>query len=165
MRLLNNKPRILCVLGGGGHTTELVELLHQLDGKFEFVVDKNDKLSYKKVGISARLFKTRSLRRMEEVSLFYILINFFPSFLSAFKILLKSKSNIILTSGPAIAIPFVILGKILFRKNIIYIETLSRIYSKSISGRMTYLISDLFFIQWKEMKKLYPKAIYAGRLL
>ena len=55
------------------------------------------------------------------------------------------------------------IGKLLGKK-IIFIESWSRIYKKSSSGKFAYLFANLFFVQWPEMKKQYPKAIYAGRL-
>jgi len=47
---------------------------------------------------------------------------------------------------------------------VIFIESWARVYSKSDSGKLVYPIADLFFVQWKEMEKVYPHAIYAGRL-
>ena len=53
------------------------------------------------------------------------------------------------------------LGK-LFGSKIIFIETFANSESKTLSGKMIYPIANLFIVQWKEMLKLYPKAIYGG---
>ena len=52
------------------------------------------------------------------------------------------------------------LGKI-FGSKIIYIETFANRNKKTATGRLIYPIADL---QWEEMLKLYPKAIYGGSI-
>jgi UDP-N-acetylglucosamine:LPS N-acetylglucosamine transferase len=66
--------------------------------------------------------------------------------------------------GPALSLHVTWLGKFLFGKKIIFLESWSRVYTKSLAGRLTYPFADLFFVQWKEELKNYPKATYAGRL-
>ena len=50
----------------------------------------------------------------------------------------------------------------LFKSKIIYIETFAKINSKSKTGSLVYKFADLFIVQWEDMLKLYPKAIYKG---
>ena len=45
-----------------------------------------------------------------------------------------------------------------------FIETFANRESKTLSGKMIYPISNLFIVQWEEMLKLYPKAIYGGSI-
>jgi len=77
--------------------------------------------------------------------------------------LLKSKTRIIIACGPGFAAHICILGKILGKK-IIFLESWSRVYSKSLAGKFVYPFSDLFFVQWPQQLKNYPKAVYVGRL-
>ena len=56
-----------------------------------------------------------------------------------------------------------IIGKI-FGSKIIYIETFANRNKKTATGRLIYKIADLFIVQWEEMLKLYPKAIYGGSI-
>ncbi len=81
----------------------------------------------------------------------------------AFKILIKEKPDIIISSGAAVAIPFFLLGKI-FRKKLIYIEVFDRIDKPTISGKFCYKFADKFIVQWEEQLKVYPKAINLGRI-
>ena len=69
----------------------------------------------------------------------------------------------VITTGPGIGVLAGIYFKIM-KKKIIHIETWSRFYSKSLTGRCMYSIADHFFVQNKELLKLYPKALYKGRL-
>ena len=67
----------------------------------------------------------------------------------------------IVTTGTHTAVPMCYIGK-LFGCKIIFIETFANINSRTLSGRLIYPISNLFIVQWEEMLKLYPKAVYAG---
>jgi UDP-N-acetylglucosamine:LPS N-acetylglucosamine transferase len=77
--------------------------------------------------------------------------------------LLRVKPQVIMHSGPGIAIPIALLGKIAGAK-IIYVENGARVRTPSRSGRLMYRIADLFFVQWPELKAALPNAIYAGSL-
>lgn len=81
-------------------------------------------------------------------------------------ILLKERPNVIITTGAGLVVPICFMGKFLFRSKIIFIETFSRIDTPSLTGRLVFHISDLFIIQWKQLKKFYgDKAVYGGQLL
>lgn len=79
----------------------------------------------------------------------------------AIKVLLKEKPDVIISSGAAVAVPFFYLGK-LMRKKTVYIEVFDRIDKSTLTGKLVYLVTDLFIVQWEEMKKVYPKAINLG---
>ena len=34
----------------------------------------------------------------------------------------------------------------------------------TLTGKLTYKFADLFIVQWKEMLKVYPKAVLGGRV-
>ena len=54
-----------------------------------------------------------------------------------------------------------IIGK-LFGSRIIYIETFASIKKGTITGKLLYSVSDKFIVQWKSMKKEFPKSEYGG---
>lgn len=83
--------------------------------------------------------------------------------INTFRLLRKHKFKVIISTGPGIAISAGIAAK-LFRVKIIHIETWSRFYSKSFTGRIMYKLADKFYVQNEELLKIYPKAIYSGRL-
>ncbi|MFH8080702.1 MAG: PssD/Cps14F family polysaccharide biosynthesis glycosyltransferase [Candidatus Aenigmatarchaeota archaeon] len=83
--------------------------------------------------------------------------------IDTFKVLKKEKPNIIISTGAGFAIPSIILGKLIFNCKIIFIETFTRIHEPSLSGKIAYYFSDLFFVQWKSLLKKYgKKAKYRG---
>ena len=54
---------------------------------------------------------------------------------------------------------------ILQGKRIIYIESIARINSPSLTGRLIYPFIKDFYVQWPESKKFFPKAKYVGAVI
>ena len=81
----------------------------------------------------------------------------------AWKVLRKEKPDLIISSGAAVAVPFFWLGKI-FGAKTIYIEVFDIIDAHTVSGKMCYLVTDVFIVEWDEMKKVYPKAVNLGSI-
>ena len=66
-----------------------------------------------------------------------------------------------ITTGVLAMIPCALLMKALGKK-LIYIESLAKVSSQTLSGRLLYKYADQFYVQWKEMLEFYPNAIYKG---
>lgn len=79
----------------------------------------------------------------------------------AMKILFKEKPDVIISSGAAVAVPFFYIGKLLGIKTV-YIEVFDRIDKPTMTGKIVYPVTDLFVVQWEEMKNVYPKAVNLG---
>jgi beta-1,4-N-acetylglucosaminyltransferase len=127
-----------------------------------YLIQNDDELSEKKIIYPGKKIYVERARKFNESfikSIFRSIILFFRSL----KIIKKNKIDLIITCGPGIAIPVCYAAKLLAKK-IIFIESWSRVSKKSTAGKLVYPISDLFFIQWKDNLKNYPKAIFAGRL-
>lgn len=46
----------------------------------------------------------------------------------------------------------------------IYIEVFDRINKPTLTGKLVYLVTDKFIVQWEEMKKVYKKSINLGSI-
>jgi len=46
--------------------------------------------------------------------------------------------------------------------DIVYVESVCRVTSMSMSGRLLYPFADLFYVQWPQLLQNYPKAKYLG---
>jgi UDP-N-acetylglucosamine:LPS N-acetylglucosamine transferase len=77
--------------------------------------------------------------------------------------LVRSRPQAVISTGPGPAVPVSLLAKAL-GITVIYIETGSRVFALSTSGKVLYRFADLFFVQWPELVSAWPRAIYAGRL-
>ncbi len=157
--------KILVVLGEGGHTTELLKLVDMLDDQhqYHYVVSEEDNLSIAKIrkpGPIHRLWRPRGKKTRLPIAL----LRTVGVALQSLLVLLQVRPKAILSTGPAIAVPISLLGRLL-RIRIIFVETGSRVTSLSLTGRIMYNIADLFFVQWPQLQEKWPRALYEGRLL
>ena len=89
--------------------------------------------------------------------------NLFISFFQSLRILLKEKPDFIISTGAGIAIPVCYAAKILGAK-IIFIASAACVSRLNLSSRIIYPISDLFFVQYEQLKNSCKKAVYGGNL-
>ena len=156
--------KIMVILGGGGHTEQMLRVVKMLDKKFKYIyiITHDDKVSEKRIEIEGKIYEVRKAiipYRSKLTWPFSLLLNFIKSLL----IFVKEKPYAIISSGPGTAILISFIGKI-FGSKVIFIESWSRVTTPSSSGKIVYKFADLFFVQWESLKKSYPKAIFAGRL-
>lgn len=52
-----------------------------------------------------------------------------------------------------------------FKAKVIYIESIAKVDSLSVTGKNVYKFADKFYVQWKTLTEKYDKAEYIGRLL
>lgn len=158
-----NKKKMLIVCGSGGHAAEALILYRDIKETFEcsFLLESTDPLTAKKLE-GVKIYTAIAVRGKKEPAIVMI-----PRLMwctvQSLGVLLRAKPDIILSTGPGLAGPISVWGKI-FGKKIIFIESWSRVTTRSWPGRLLYPLADRFYIQWPEEKKNYPKATYAGRL-
>ena len=146
----------ICIpVSHGGHLTQALILAEKL--KKHHIVFVTTRYGESRVSKSKGKFKSVI---NPHTNPFLLMILAFQ----ALWILLMTNPDVIISTGSNIPVPFFILGKLLGKK-LIYIESWSRVKRPSKSGKLLYSLSDLFFVQWEDLKKEYPKAIYAGRLI
>lgn len=146
----------VCLVGSsGGHLTHLYMLKPFWKDKERFWVtfDKGD---------------ARSILKDEKMYPCYFPTNrslkaLFVNTKLAMKVLRTEKPDLIISSGAAVAVPFFYLGKI-FGAKTMYIEVFDRIDRPTMTGKMVYPVTDIFIVEWEEMKKIYPKAINLGSI-
>lgn len=144
----------ICLVGSsGGHLTHL-HLLEQFWGNKERFWVTFDKEDAKNILSNERKYNcyfptNRNFK------------NLIKNTYLAFKILKSEKPDIIISSGAAVAVPFFFVGK-LFKIKTVYIEVFDRIDKPTLTGKLVYAVTDLFIVQWEEMRKVYPKAINLG---
>ncbi len=156
--------KLLICLSGGGHTTQALQLIEKLGNEYEYeyVVEKTDKLTINKLKKEGKIFYISRSREYNQ-NLILSIPSQIKSLIEALKIIIKSESKAVISFGASFSFYLCLFGK-LTKKKVIFIESWSRTNTKSLSGKLNYPISDLFFVQWKKQKTNYPKSIYAGRL-
>jgi len=83
----------------------------------------------------------------------------------AIRVIREFHPDLIVTTGAGIGVPFLVLGKILFRKKTMFIEVFDRVRSASLTGRLVAPFSDWVILQAQVQRTFYPKGIVLGGLL
>ena len=64
-------------------------------------------------------------------------------------------------TGVLAMIPLCMEAKLSGRK-LIYIESFAKVTSATLTGKLLYHYADRFYVQWTQMKEIYPDAICLG---
>ncbi|MBD2105159.1 sugar transferase [Leptolyngbya sp. FACHB-261] len=77
----------------------------------------------------------------------------------AFKVLQREQPNLVLSTGAGVAVPFLLLAKLLCRSQVIFVESRTRIKQLSLSARIlrAFAVLDQLFVHSPELAKRYPK--------
>jgi beta-1,4-N-acetylglucosaminyltransferase len=153
------KFRILIPSSAGGHLTEIFQLKRLLSATEYLIVTEDLPLTRRLLEGQSSRFVRPNGRNRDWLFWWNFIINWFL----ALSILLKFRPHAIVTTGSHTAVPFCYLGKLLGCK-IIYILSFCRIDSKAAAATAVYPISDLFFVQWEQMRAAYPRSRYVGPL-
>ena len=153
--------KVLFISSTGGHLDELLQLKPLFEKYDYYIITEKDKSTSNlsktfENKISYLIYGTRQKKLLYP---FIFLFNCLKSIYLYFKI----KPKYIVTTGTHTAVPMCYIGKLL-RSKVIFIETFANRKTKTLSGKLVYPISDLFIVQWEEMLKLYPKAIFGGSI-
>jgi hypothetical protein len=82
----------------------------------------------------------------------------------AWRVLRRSRPDVIVSTGAGVAVPFFVLGR-LFGVPTVYIEVYDRIDTPTLTGRLCRPFTTLFLVQWEEQRRLYRDAVVVGPLL
>lgn len=159
-----NKPKvILIVYGSGGHKEQMRRLLtlmkEQADFEIVSISDTPDNFN------SLKHFRCPEPRGKFSIykAPFQLINNAIVTAFQSLKVVTKFKVTGVVSTGPGMAILPALIFKLLGKK-VIFIESWSRFYTSSLTGKVMYYIADTFYVQNKELLELYPKATFSGRL-
>lgn len=147
--------KIVFASSSGGHFEQLM-MLRPLMDKYDSVI-VTEKTDYSVSVDSVSIRYLLQVNRKEALFFGKLLVNLFQSI----KIYHKEKPDIMITTGVLAIIPLALIMK-LHKKKLVYIESFAKVSSRTLSGKFLYRYSDQFYVQWPEMKKLYPNAIFVG---
>ena len=150
------KPKVCLVSSCGGHFMELMQLLPLVeDKKYYIVTEKN-------VASTGAVIKHphHYLVQQERDGLGFV-FKFVWNIILSFIYFMIEQPTTIITTGAGASYPTCIFARI-FKRRIIYIESFAKLNSESMTGKMVYPFANYFFVQWPEMKKVYPNSVYSG---
>ncbi|KAJ6949586.1 hypothetical protein NC651_003541 [Populus alba x Populus x berolinensis] len=169
----------LIVLGSGGHTAEMINVLNVLLQKDRFcprfyVAAATDNMSLQKAHLlEENVFNlnggkggsTQFLKIYRSREVVVSVTKEIPK-LSATDI------PQVLCNGPGTCVPLCVIA-FLFKmvgvrwSSVFYVESIARVRKLSLSGLLLYKlrIADQFFVQWPQLQRKYPRAHYVGCLM
>lgn len=178
----------LIVLGSGGHTAEMLNLLSVLHtDRFTprfYIAAVTDNMSLQK----ARLFENSFIDKREVVEnaqfmQIYRSREVAQSYLTsvgttlmaiahALWLMIKIRPQVILCNGPGTCVPLCVIA-FFFKvvgirwSSTFYVESIARVRRLSLSGLLLYKLcmADQFFVQWPQLQRKYPRAHYVGCLM
>lgn len=180
----------LIVLGSGGHTAEMLNLLAilQMD-RFKpryYIAAATDNMSLQKARVMEDSLKNKTeadsegtshfmqIYRSREVGQSYITSvgTTLAALAHALWLMIKIRPQVILCNGPGTCIPLCVIAFV-FKvfgirwSSIFYVESIARVRRLSLSGLLLYKLqmADQLFVQWPQLKTKYPRANYVGRLM
>ena len=147
--------KICFIASTGGHFDQLMMLKLIMDKHYSFII--TEKTDYQSVKDGRKTYYLKQVNRQEKTWIFKMIVNT----MNSLKIFIKEKPDIVISTGALVAIPMCLIAKA-FRKKLIFIESFAKITSPTLTGKLLYKFADQFYVQWEDMIKIYPKAIYKG---
>lgn len=152
---------ILLVSSSGGHFNQLKILQSKLSDQFNCITitESNDYSQKHIINSKEKNYKFKKFSRYNNkfTSFIYIL----KLIVTARKILKVHQIDCVISTGAGFSLPFLIMAKLMNCKTVFF-ESFAKISSPTLTGRLCYRFVDRFYVQWGDMLKVYPNAIFKG---
>jgi len=153
--------RVVFIASTGGHLNELLQLRELFQFyDYQIITEGGPSTSHLKTKypnhVHYLLFGSKE-------HLFTYIFKFIVNTFISLIYVLRFRPQFIVSTGTHTAVPFCYIGKLIGSK-IIYIETFANVYHGNLAGKLIYPIVDEYLIQWEDLKSVYPKAKYVGKI-
>lgn len=175
--------KTVVVIGSGGHTAEMLKIIQHLDyNKYRprvYVMASNDITSEIKI-ISHEYalnrpkgeYRVMKIPRCRNVgqSYFSSVFTTIYSTIATIPKMLSIRPELILCNGPGTCIPLCLIAflmKVLFicDNKIVFIESICRVKSLSVTGYILLFFADVIYVQWPELVSKYPRVCCIGNVM
>lgn len=151
---MKENRKICFAASSGGHFEQLMMLRPLMERYESFVV--TEKAGYG-IKTPVKCYYLQQVNRRQWQCPIYMLVNM----LRSLKILYLEKPDVVVCTGVLAMIPLCIEAKIFGRK-LIYIESFAKVTTATMTGKFLYRYADRFYVQWPQMKEIYPDAVCLG---
>ena len=155
MKKTEQRKKLCFAASSGGHYEQLMMLQPLMKKYASFIVTERTEYQINHAEIPT--YYLAQVNRREPLCLVKLVTNTFRSA----HILWKEKPDAVICTGVLATIPLCLLAK-LMRRKLIYIESFAKVTSATMTGKLLYRFADQFYVQWPQMREVYPKAIYLG---
>ncbi|KAI5189320.1 beta-1,4-N-acetylglucosaminyltransferase [Nematocida sp. AWRm77] len=160
------------VLGGGGHTKEMVEILKVSPvalGSINVVYSSCDahSLDVFKKEVTCREIRAFQVPRPNKVLSGYSIVQMLRSLLACMHTAWMVGGDVLLCNGPGVCVPFCLGYKLAHPwTSVVYVESVTRSKTLSLSGKILQYFADVFIVQSKQLERLsFPKRTYCNVFL
>lgn len=151
----DTKIKICFAASSGGHYEQLLMLKPLMEKYDSFIV--TEQTTYSTSVKNKPIYYLKQVNRQEKKLILYMVINVFRSY----KIFMAERPDVIICTGVLATIPLCLIAK-LAGKKLVYIESFAKVTTATLTGKLLYKYADQVYVQWEQMKKIYPNAIYVG---
>ena len=176
------------IIGSGGHTTEMLRLVKNINfvnySPRTYIMASTDTTSEVKIRELEiektdphreklnESFEIITIPRSRHVGQSYITSVFTTlySLIFSFPLMFYKRPKLILCNGPGTCIPicavaFIMRLLCMTETKIVFVESICRVKSLSLSGKILLLFADEILVQWPELQKTYTRTKFIGRLV
>jgi len=164
-----NKPtRTLIVLGSGGHTAEMMRLMDKMNkSTFTprlYALADTDTTSRNKVESNEHdtHWSIAYIPRSRHVNQSFLtsILSTIHAICIAVPVVVSFKPDLVLCNGPGTCVPicFVAFMMRIFHyadTSIIFVESICRVKTLSLTGKLMIFFADMIIVQWPELKQTY----------
>jgi UDP-N-acetylglucosamine:LPS N-acetylglucosamine transferase len=147
---------ILLACSAGGHLLQLLALRSAWEG-FARAWVTDDRSDARSLLAGERVFYAHWPTTRNVVTLCRNLV-------LAWKVVGGLRPAVVLTTGAATAVPFAWVGR-LRGARVVYVESVTRIDSPSLSCRLIAPVADRVYVQWPELSRTVRRSRYVGTVL
>ena len=152
---MSKKIKICFAASSGGHLEQVLMLKPLMQKYDSFII--TEKTAYQVELNGEKAYSLYQTNRKE----FFFLVKLLCNSIISLRIFIKEKPDVVITTGVLAIIPMCLLAK-LFKKKLVFIESFAKVDSPTETGKFLYRFADQFYVQWPQMKKFFPNAIYLG---
>lgn len=164
-RASQRKVRICFAGSGGGHLRQLLQLIPEFPDQDYSILTERTSLSLSIVGDHPTRFVEYFHFGQRDVDGWPTFIaSGLKNMLGTFWQFTRVKPDVVISTGSGSVLGTIVLNW-LFRRKIVYIESIARVDQPSLFGRMVARFTDLFLVQWRPLESQYEAAKYCDPLI
>lgn len=170
--------RTVFCIGSGGHTTELLRFVNSINmKKYQprmYVLADNDASSAVKIHETEKehsdyyLSRIPRSRNVQQTYLSSVISTLYATWCTL-PVIYDFKPDVIFCNGPGTCIPvcvvaFVLRCLFMLDCRIVFIESICRVRTLSLTGKILQFFADIIIVQWPQLRDVCFRAKYFGRL-
>jgi UDP-N-acetylglucosamine:LPS N-acetylglucosamine transferase len=160
------RKKILVTLAGGGYLWEVNSLLKSLEMRVECCYATGDDTIIPSKFRDKEVYLLKTINSIQKSGYLGTFARLIYAIGQALWVMGESKPDAVVCLGTSLAVPLSLSAKI-FGKKAIFIESITRVHSPSLTGRILAALRlvDRHYVQWPEATAMYKRAVYKGTVL